>query len=586
MEFSKTDLLNDVELEQLINSEFPNEQADIVQQKLKKYCLIHENVLFILQPNITYKREEDMKMSLLKRITLFLQKSFQNLSKNIQELLQMKYPKTLFSHFKNQAVEKYYPQMYDALKVDDIKFDFTLCEIHFKNGYMDLKENKFKQRDVNKHYITQCINRDYKPSTKAQQEEILSHIKKIYPRDEDLKCILLILGSALSGKSNIDQETLFLLGTGSSGKSFILSLTKEAIDCYFKELQNDTFSQSNTKLDKILNTFLKAQYIRITWINELKDSKMCDSLFKSFCEGKLQTTQLYKDGSDSFPHYSKCIITANTMPYINVDTGVDRRFKGYTHSAVFQDDVSKVDEKKNIHLKDKHLLDKLVEKQLLNAWFDILAQHCQNWLNGEKVKFNENFEETKNTVMNSNDIIKDFIDANLTITNVDTDRIGKITMHESFCRMYPKKHLTVLQLITAIKEKNIKYFSQYRCDNLQGCYVGVKFKDDEVSEHASLYPELDGKTKREVELEQEIAKLRKQLEQLSKPKKEKINDYKEIFDKPSSDIDELEAELTALTSTENKINNIIIVDDYNVDSLDDLRNIEAQLKKQKKNKKV
>lgn len=122
------------------------------------------------------------------------------------------------------------------------------------------------------------------------------------------------------------------------------------------------------------------------------------------------------------------------------------------------------------------------------------------------------------------------------------------------------------------------------------------FDDDEDDEPLSLYPELDGKTKREIELEKEnkamkkkneefaleIEKLKKEIENLKKPKEE-INGYKEVFLKHSSDVDDLEAELIALTSTEQK-QNILIIDD--VESLDDLRNIEAQLKKQKKNKKV
>jgi len=124
------------------------------------------------------------------------------------------------------------------------------------------------------------------------------------------------LGSCLSGKSNIDQDTLFLLGKGSSGKSFTLELTKACIEMYVKELKADTFTNSNAKADKILNTFNKSPYVLIAWINEMEDKKMDDSLFKAFCDGKAQTTVLYQDGSNSIELKSKAIITANTMSNI------------------------------------------------------------------------------------------------------------------------------------------------------------------------------------------------------------------------------------------------------------------------------
>ncbi len=66
------------------------------------------------------------------------------------------------------------------------------------------------------------------------------------------------LGWSLSGRSARDQSTMFLLGDGSSGKSFIMSLTGAAIGCYMLELKSDTFCVGNPKLDKILNEYAKS----------------------------------------------------------------------------------------------------------------------------------------------------------------------------------------------------------------------------------------------------------------------------------------------------------------------------------------
>ncbi len=85
---------------------------------------------------------------------------------------------------------------------------------------MDVKTMTFLKRDRSKHFITKFVKRDYVASTKKQRK--LKHIKKVYPNEDNLECILLYLGSALSWKSTADQTALFLLGLGSSGKSHSL----------------------------------------------------------------------------------------------------------------------------------------------------------------------------------------------------------------------------------------------------------------------------------------------------------------------------------------------------------------------------
>eukprot|EP01038_Epipyxis_sp_PR26KG_P017211 gene17211-23717_t len=175
---------------------------------------------------------------------------------------------------------------------------------------MDLKDLKFKKRDIEKHFITKYISRDYKKSTDKEQKEIYKHLKQIYPKEEDLNCILLIIGSSsLSGKSNLDQDILFLLGSGSAGKSFTMNLTRESIECYFKELKSNTFSKSYDKIDKILNEYDINPQIRISWINEMKDERIDETLFKSFCEeGELQATKMHRDACFRITHYSKPIL--------------------------------------------------------------------------------------------------------------------------------------------------------------------------------------------------------------------------------------------------------------------------------------
>jgi hypothetical protein len=79
--------------------------------------------------------------------------------------------------------------------------------------------------------------------------------------------------------------------------------------------------------------YIDERYIRVTWVNEMKDEKISESLFKSFCEGRLKTTKLYEDGKKNFCNQSYTVANANNMPNIKIDTGVQRKFVGFTHQS-------------------------------------------------------------------------------------------------------------------------------------------------------------------------------------------------------------------------------------------------------------
>ncbi|NDC31290.1 MAG: hypothetical protein EBZ58_10220 [Bacteroidetes bacterium] len=511
--------LSQDDFEVIITGDYTHERATIIANALCDIFIVYSKTeSFILQDNITYKYTDNTEYELIPMITELCEVSFKRLTEVERNQIKNRYSKQYKAIFKGCFYSQTYKEIVKKLTRDDIKFDNTICQIHFKNGYMDLNDLTFKQREKGKQFITQYINRDYIPSTSEQRAQVLKPFKMIYPNAADFECIISYFGSALSGKSTKDQDILFLLGLGSSGKSFILNLTCEAIGCYFKELNDDTFSLGNKNADKILNTFAKTPQIRISWVNELKDEKIDASLFKKFCDGQLTTTQLYKDGSFTVPHYSKAIITANTMPNIKIDTGISRRFKGFTHQSNFTNKQEDIDEASHIYKVDVDLLEKLIKANLLDAWFDILATACNGWLQGKKTQYTANFEETRDAVLMSNDWIQDFIDSNLKITNNESDRIGKTTMYDALKSQNPNKHISLIQLISSLKDKKIRYNAKYRCDKMQGCFVGVLFQDgldDETSQDDPLDKgtETNYKSKYENAMK-EIEDLKKQLQQL------------------------------------------------------------------------
>ena len=60
IKFNQTDLLNYNEIDLLIRSDFPNERAMIITNKLKNYIFICDNIVYAFNKDtITYKQIEE-----------------------------------------------------------------------------------------------------------------------------------------------------------------------------------------------------------------------------------------------------------------------------------------------------------------------------------------------------------------------------------------------------------------------------------------------------------------------------------------------------------------------------------------------
>ena len=180
MEFKKKDYLTATQIKELITSQFTQDQAGIIADKLQNYCFISGDVLYELQDNITYRATDNMKLELINKASELIQTSYKMLDEKDIENITLKY-RQYKNIFKNSNIDTYYPQLLKRLVRKDIIFNNTPGEIHFKNGYMTVSTKTFKKRDVNKHFVSKFIDRDYKVSTEKQRNKVLHHIKKVYP---------------------------------------------------------------------------------------------------------------------------------------------------------------------------------------------------------------------------------------------------------------------------------------------------------------------------------------------------------------------------------------------------------------------
>lgn len=548
MNFEKKELLSYEELELLVQGDvYENitEQGDLIVNKIKSLCFYNYCSLYIYDKAMKLYKEvlshSDHQIKAF--ITRYITTSKSNLTNEQKELFKYKYKNKLKNITSNNFYEKAKSQIITGITKDYEVFGADFYQIHFINGYIDLKTLEFKER-TSDQYVKTYIPREYKASSKAQREELLKRIRKIYRDEKDLKAILYILGSALTGKAIHEQKILFLLGQGSAGKSKIMELTQEAFSVYFETLSNEAFSLSNKNADKTFSTFYKRPEIRMIWINEPKEDKMNKSTFKEFCEGKMKGKLLWENGEHPFNHNALPIFTANTMPNITMDTGVKRRIRGYYHTSKFTEDPKDVDEKNGIFLKDRDFLENIKKEGLLNAWIDILSEYANKYCKFESVEIPESFAKATEEMIEVNDHIQDFIDAKLEITNKGKEnRIGKNEMLKLYKELYPNRYLTPQQIISVLKEKGIHYDKSVRnpIDGIRGCFIGVEYRTEAIldegetkkpdpldngikpieSEDTKAYKEMCAKYK---ELEEKYNKLLEKQEKKKKKKETKIKE--------------------------------------------------------------
>ena len=485
--------------------------AEFYVNCLKQKYVRHDNDLFVLDSiNLTVKKLDNVRINdvYINEIVILLKESESKL--NADQLLILQTNKE-YSNYKSLScptkITKLIPVIDQRLKGQI--YEGEPHEIHFKNGFINTRTTQFEKRTK---YVLNYIDRNYKPSSQSERADIHLIVSKIYPKISEKQYILNTLGSAFSGEVKKDRTSMFLLGPSSAGKSLLMQMLLAGFsETYVREFSSTTFARSNPNRNKIMNQFLKSKQIRVTWVNELV-GKIDDSLFKSFCEGSVCTTELYKDGSINVVHHSKVVLTSNEMPSIKMDTGVASRIVSYNHVAHFTEDVNKVDYSKYIFQKDKDLLSKINNSDILkNAVVDIILSYTKRWFEKGLGPLPESMKTAKNDIVDSNDCVQDFIDRCL--EKDENGRIGKQEMRDAYVAMFKDKKISVLQMISAMRDKMIEYKNDLRCNSVKGCFVGYSFKDEESSD-ALKYSGCSEKEKRV--MLSEIEQLKKELADLKK----------------------------------------------------------------------
>ena len=167
--------------------------------------------LYFYQKNISYKCEKFSDDRFYTVVTEFLNESYANIDAESKEKLNNMFEKRkdfiqyIKTNISNAGVKTYEAQLRTYLRNDDIDIDNYTWQLHFNNGYINLKNGEFKVREFGKDYISYFINRDYTKSTNPQKLHLMGHVNKIYNNPSDKECILSLLSRCLIGMPQTDQ---------------------------------------------------------------------------------------------------------------------------------------------------------------------------------------------------------------------------------------------------------------------------------------------------------------------------------------------------------------------------------------------
>lgn len=150
----------------------PIKMAEILSEKLIQRLLITQDKLYLyFSVTKSYKHispTASILDYLLMVVRKFVVNSYDSLTENQQQLIQKMFHddvghkcKRLFSldFYRDFILDIYYLMTYPT-----IKFDHNPNQIHYRNGYVDLKSLTFKERDPCIQYVTKFHNHDYASS--------------------------------------------------------------------------------------------------------------------------------------------------------------------------------------------------------------------------------------------------------------------------------------------------------------------------------------------------------------------------------------------------------------------------------------
>jgi len=359
----------------------------------------------------------------------------------------------------------------------DEKLDTDPSVVNFRNGLVNLRDGKFRVRTKN-DYFTLCLPYEY---TENKDQEKMNELRTIMKQicndsEEELECIMRVFGYLMTGETK-EQKFFSFYGGGGNGKTIMSMMYAHAMSIYFKTVDPKMCEEKYEKAHKEL--IQCGAPIRVVQVPEVNNNKINTQLIKNATEqeGIISVEVLY-GSSTPVKIYFKFYFVGNHLMNFPVDKGIQRRGFQKEYKNEFVDVLPKT-KKKGVYLKDKTIEEKLHKTEYKQSWFHLMLPYAIAYYKNGLVGM-ESMKEEFDSLCETNDKVKDFIDQNFDLTNHEQDRIHK----DDFLQMYRDatnlKYTEFRHLLSDLKRLNIKYDRKAKRDNKVGCVIGLKLKDEEL----------------------------------------------------------------------------------------------------------
>lgn len=165
----------------------PIRKAELISEKLIQYIIICEDKLYLYcLATTSYRHLEMINITAIDYLLMIARKFVVNSCEQLQD--DTKYYMLSLDFYRDFILD-----IYHLISYEGIEFDKTVDQVHYRNGYFDLKTLKFKPRDPCKQYITKFYDYDFNDNcSEEDHEEDISIGKPQFSRKEFLEAVSLI----------------------------------------------------------------------------------------------------------------------------------------------------------------------------------------------------------------------------------------------------------------------------------------------------------------------------------------------------------------------------------------------------------
>lgn len=171
--FARKELFSFRELEYFFDSN-PVTRAELLAEKLEQHLIINKSILYLYKPiNTTYTILKTDHVTVLDYLLMFARQfivnSYEILDEKYTNLFNKMYQKN--EVFKLDYYRDFIIDIFCKLTYEHVVFDSNKNEVHYKNGFADIKTKKFAKRDPEVHFITIFDDHEYHDDEQEDEQD-------------------------------------------------------------------------------------------------------------------------------------------------------------------------------------------------------------------------------------------------------------------------------------------------------------------------------------------------------------------------------------------------------------------------------